>query len=102
MLSRLSKLLIFRIMQTIEVAIKIPQGETDPLCVYTIQGWGDNAAEFYSIGKDSWLVLCNTHSTGFRRKVFKNASTAHRWARETLRKQFSCQVLDFQWKLPSE
>lgn len=82
-------------MGTIKVTVRLLTGETDPLLRYEIAGWVDSAAEIYSIGKDTWLGLCNSHSTGFRRKVFKSSKSLNLWIMRTLQKEFPCDRLEF-------
>lgn len=63
---------------------------------YTIPGWGNPAAEIYDIVAGGYLALCNTKSTGYRRKLFKTVKTANAWIEKELKREFPCANLVIQ------
>ena len=62
---------------------------------YRIEGWGNPAGEIYRLDTGHFLALCNSHSTGYSRKVFKKPSSAHAWIARKLNLEFPTNKLVF-------
>lgn len=85
-------------MQTIIVKKSIAFGNPWAI-LYTITGCGNPAGDVYDLKSGDYLALCNTQSTGYRRKIFKSEKSASAWVERTLRQLLPCENLVFEISL---
>lgn len=86
-------------MTTISVAKTLASYDAPFWVQYTIAGWGNPAGEVYDLKNGRFLALCNSHSTGYARKVFKTSKGAEKWIERRLALEFPCDSVVFTYAI---